>query len=322
MSDLFISHVEEDRGIALEIARGVESAGFTTWYYERDCDGGASYLVQTRQAVVDSQAVLLIVSRNSIGSAQVSREVVRAHESNKPIVPLLHEISDVEYKRRQPEWEEAIGAATSLEIPKGQVGTILPRVLRGLKKMAIEPNGSPTITPKAVTETVTPTPSAAPASLKPETISPPVESKRLSPRIVICAILGALGLIGCLGNLIKTASPTGDLALFYQGFPLVQPINLAVNAFNLLTNALLLVGAWMCFQVNPAGFKIVRGVALVILASIAVWIIAVLLTTTTAAAWATVPTANKSALIMNIFLFALLGAVPTGLILFLFRKGR
>jgi hypothetical protein len=42
MSDIFISHVEEDEGIAQEIARGLESAGYTTWYYERDGVPGLS----------------------------------------------------------------------------------------------------------------------------------------------------------------------------------------------------------------------------------------------------------------------------------------
>jgi hypothetical protein len=315
MSDLFISHVEEDRGIVLELARGVESAGFTTWYYERDCDGGASYLVQTRQAVVDSQAVLLIVSRDSVGSTQVSREVVRAHESNKPIIPLLHGISDAEYKRRQPEWEEAIGAATSLEIPDGRVEAILPRVLRGLKKMEVEPKGSPVVTPKSGLENV------AGTVLTPKVVPTTDGTRRLSPRILICALFGLLGLIGCLVNLVKTASPAGDLALFYREFPLVQLMNLAINGFNLLTNGLLLAGACMCLQAAPAGFKIVRGVTLVILASIVIWIIAFLLTTTTASAWATLPPANKVAMIMDVFLFAFLGGAPTGVILFLFRKG-
>jgi hypothetical protein len=316
MNDLFISHVEEDRLLALEVARGVEAAGFTTWYYERDSDGGASYLVQTREAVVNAQAVLLIVSVNSVGSAQVSREIVRAHESNKPIVPLLHGISDAEYKRRQPEWEEAMGAATSLEIPDGVVESILPRVLRGLKKMGIEPKAPAAGTGKPGSEDALSTRTTQPSTFA------AAGAKRLSPRIVICGILSVVGLITCIINLVQTASPTGNAAIFYQMFPSGQPINEAVNAFNLLNNALLLAGAWMCFQAMPAGFKIIRAVTIIILADIVLWTIVILLTTVTATAWAAVPPANKSALIMNVFQSAFLGTAATGLILFLFRNGR
>ena len=31
MSDVFISHVEEDKAVVEEIARGLEAAGYTTW---------------------------------------------------------------------------------------------------------------------------------------------------------------------------------------------------------------------------------------------------------------------------------------------------
>ena len=33
MSDVFISHVEEDADIALEIILGLEEAGYATWCY-------------------------------------------------------------------------------------------------------------------------------------------------------------------------------------------------------------------------------------------------------------------------------------------------
>jgi hypothetical protein len=316
MNDLFISHVQEDHGIALEVARGVESAGFTTWYYERDSDGGPSYLVQTREAVVSSQAVLLIVSRDSVGSAQVSREIVRAHESNKPIVPLLHGISDAEYKRRQPEWEEAIGAATSLEIPDGSVDIILPRVLRGLQKMGIQPKASSAATQKNGSGT------SVPAGLASATTLPTAGTKQLYPRILICAILSTVGLAACMYNMIETAHPSGQAALFYQGFLVVRPINFAINAFNFLNNALLLAGAWMCFQAIASGFKMVRAVTLVILPGIALWTVAVLLAMVTASAWEYLSPGDKDAVIMNTFLMAFLGTAPTCLILFLFRKGR
>ena len=35
MIDVFISHVEEDQDVALELSQGLEAAGFTTWCYRR-----------------------------------------------------------------------------------------------------------------------------------------------------------------------------------------------------------------------------------------------------------------------------------------------
>jgi len=51
VSDVFISHVEEDADIALQITIGLEEAGYTTWCYEADSIPGPSYLIRTGQPV-------------------------------------------------------------------------------------------------------------------------------------------------------------------------------------------------------------------------------------------------------------------------------
>lgn len=44
MSQIFISHIEEEESIATEIARGLEAAGYSVWFYERDSNPGSDYL--------------------------------------------------------------------------------------------------------------------------------------------------------------------------------------------------------------------------------------------------------------------------------------
>jgi tetratricopeptide (TPR) repeat protein len=139
MSDVFISHVKEDSDTAQEIARGLESAGYTTWYYERDSVAGVSYLLTTKRAIEESRAVLVIISSASLGAPQMTKEVVRAHESDKPFIPLLRGVTHDEFQQRQPEWREAMGAAASLEIPPMGVSAILPRIADGLKALGIPP---------------------------------------------------------------------------------------------------------------------------------------------------------------------------------------
>jgi hypothetical protein len=139
MSDVFISHVREDSDIALEIARGLEAAGYTTWYYERDSVPGVSYLLTTKRAVEESRGVLLIISAHSLASQQMTKEVVRAHESDKPFMPVLRGVSHDEFQQRQPEWREAIGAAASLDIPPTGAAAVLPRIVGGLKALGIYP---------------------------------------------------------------------------------------------------------------------------------------------------------------------------------------
>jgi hypothetical protein len=143
MSHVFIAHVEKDADVALEIALGLEEAGYRTWCYELDSIPGKSYLVRTGEAVAQSQAVVVIISPNSIGSAQVTKEVVRAHESAKNFVPVLRDITHAEFQRRQPEWREAIGSATSIGIPKEGVSAILPLVIEGIRALWVQPGTKP-----------------------------------------------------------------------------------------------------------------------------------------------------------------------------------
>lgn len=139
MSDVFISHVKEDSAVTLEIARGLEAAGYTTWYYERDSVPGVSYLLTTKRAIEESRAVLVIISADSLASQQMTKEIVRAHESDKPFIPVLRGVTHDEFQQRQPEWREAMGAAASLEIPAAGVPAVVPRIVAGLKALGIHP---------------------------------------------------------------------------------------------------------------------------------------------------------------------------------------
>ena len=167
MKDIFISHVEEDSRVALAGADLLERAGFTTWCYERDSLPGASYLLQTSQAIEESKAVLLLISVHALSSHQVTKEVVRAHESNKPIIPLLLGVSHAQFQKRQPEWREAVGAAASLSVSPERFKTCIPKVLEGLKSLGIAPR--PSRRPSDIG-----TQPLAPAPTVPETQSAPL----------------------------------------------------------------------------------------------------------------------------------------------------
>ena len=138
MSDIFISHVEEDASIAMAVGRELETSGYTTWLYERDSLPGVAYLLQTGEAISQSQAFVLIISPDSVVSNQVTAEVVRAHESNVPFLPLLHGISHLEFQESQPVWRQALGAATSIEIFQENIQDAVRRIVGGLKAMGVE----------------------------------------------------------------------------------------------------------------------------------------------------------------------------------------
>jgi hypothetical protein len=133
INHVFISHSEKDYPIVRQLAEGLETAGFNTWYYERDSIPGLSYILQTATAIDNSIAVVLIISENSLTSHQISNEVVRTHEINKPFIPLLFGITHVEFQNRKPEWRQAIGSSTSLMIKPDDIHSALPRIIAGLE---------------------------------------------------------------------------------------------------------------------------------------------------------------------------------------------
>ena len=140
MSDVFISHSSQDKELAIQIAAGLEAAGYQTWSSELDSIPGVSYLAQTGDAIDRCRACLVIISPRSVSSNQVTVEVVRAHEAGKPFVPVLYEMTHEEFRRRQPVWRQAFGATVSACVPVEGAASLVPRIVAGLKALGIVPN--------------------------------------------------------------------------------------------------------------------------------------------------------------------------------------
>jgi TIR domain len=141
MKQLFISHAEEDETISVEIGSALEQSGFSVWYYERDTVPGPPYLDQVCDAIEQCQAVILVVSVESMGSHQVDAEVIRAFETKKYFVPVMTGISQNELKRG---WRMVLGAATSIVIPSTGLPSILDRLESGIKRLGVHPASNPT----------------------------------------------------------------------------------------------------------------------------------------------------------------------------------
>jgi hypothetical protein len=134
---VFISHVEEDSELALAITERLEGQGYSTWYYERDCIPGISYLVQTGAAIENCEVFLLIISKDSLSSHQIDVEIERAHEESKPIIPLRLGISHPEFQNRRPLWKQVIGTTASIEVERGKVELAVKRITSALRQMGI-----------------------------------------------------------------------------------------------------------------------------------------------------------------------------------------
>jgi len=139
---IFISHIEEDAPLATQIAGSLEEHGYTTWYFERDSVPGVAYTTQVGQAIEQAKVVLVVISPASLGSRQVTNEIVQAFETGKHFIPILNEISHAQFQKRQPQWRLCLGAATSVPIPPEGVSAVIPRIVDGLRILGVGQEGA------------------------------------------------------------------------------------------------------------------------------------------------------------------------------------
>jgi tetratricopeptide (TPR) repeat protein len=142
LADAFISYVEEDSSVAAGVARILEDAGISSWRYEADAVGGRNYLLQTRDQIEGAKAFVVVLSRASIASEQVDREIVRAHEFGKAFLPILRDLPYAEFARRRPAWQQAMGAVTALSVPDGDVEALGDRLVAGVREVLGRPTAA------------------------------------------------------------------------------------------------------------------------------------------------------------------------------------
>ncbi len=149
MAQVLISYVEEDCDLASGLARGLEESGLTAWYYQRDGLADQSYPGQIAAAIESCAAMVVVISGAAIRSRQMESEIVRGHELQKSMLPVLWQISHADVQNLKPGWQEAVVAASSTRIPPEGVQSILARVLGELARLGVIPEVDGTTPPTA-----------------------------------------------------------------------------------------------------------------------------------------------------------------------------
>ena len=142
MSCIFLSHIEKDLPVMLEIAQELEAAGYRTRYFERDVLAGTSYLIQITNALENCDAIVLIASPNACISDQVTKEVVGGFERGKRFFPVLINMKPPELKECQPEWRHALGGTAMIVVEPEGLSPAIGRIIDGLKAKGVHPEAS------------------------------------------------------------------------------------------------------------------------------------------------------------------------------------
>lgn len=89
MSNIFISHASSNLQDAIGIKRHLLDLGFTVWLAAEDIQPGVNYAEEITKSISKADAVIVLLSPESIASPHVKREVNLTIDGQKFLIPVL-----------------------------------------------------------------------------------------------------------------------------------------------------------------------------------------------------------------------------------------
>lgn len=189
---VFISHSSEDRVVAQQVCDMIEARGLACWIAPRNITPGKEYASEIVDAINGCGALVLVLTENANNSKFVAREVERAVDRGRPVIPLrVREVKpgkSLELFISSSHWIDAFTSPMDAKMDQ------LEAALRPLCEL-----------PPAPARPTPPRPAAKPAT-KPEG-KPPV--KAIAIGVAAVAVLGVAGAL-LLGGDDAPATPRTD----------------------------------------------------------------------------------------------------------------
>lgn len=108
--NLFISYSRREVGFVDDLAGRLEKEGFDFWLDYRNLVPGKPWQEQIYQGLAKADVILLVVSREAIGSSNVKKEWERViHKSGKRIILLIFDAVDLPKELENYEWVDFRG---------------------------------------------------------------------------------------------------------------------------------------------------------------------------------------------------------------------
>jgi adenylate cyclase len=101
MADVFISYASENRATAVDLARAIESAGFSVWW-DRRIEAGAIFTAEVERELLGAKAIIVAWSNAAIVSEWVRDEAAHGRDTNR-LLPILIEgvLPPLGFRQRQ-----------------------------------------------------------------------------------------------------------------------------------------------------------------------------------------------------------------------------
>jgi hypothetical protein len=88
-NNVFISHASSNLAEALSLKNQLSSLGFTVWLAAEDIEPGVNFAEEISKSIKSSDAVVVLLSPESIASPHVKREVNLTIDNQKFLIPVL-----------------------------------------------------------------------------------------------------------------------------------------------------------------------------------------------------------------------------------------
>jgi TolB-like protein/Flp pilus assembly protein TadD len=160
--DVFVSYSRQDNDKVQALTGKLRSAGVQLWMDVRNIDGAAMWGEEIVNAVANSKVLLLLVSKTSVASQNVVKEVLLASERKGHILPV-----DLEPTEIPGSLKYALAGIQHIEYFRGDPDEHMQAILRSLERLGV----SVAAAPRA------PAPARPPASAAPA--QPAVDTSRL-----------------------------------------------------------------------------------------------------------------------------------------------
>jgi hypothetical protein len=109
---VFLSYRRANAAAADVLSRRLERDGYGVWVDRSDIGGGTKWRGEIEKGLTDAAAVILLLSKPALESDEIYKEVARALELGKPIIPLSVEPVDL-----HGWYKDKLGAIQHIEMP-------------------------------------------------------------------------------------------------------------------------------------------------------------------------------------------------------------
>jgi adenylate cyclase len=130
--DVFVSYSRQDNDKVQALTSKLRSAGVRLWMDVRNIDGAAMWGEEIVNAVAKSKVLLLLVSKTSVTSQNVVKEVLLASEHKGHILPVDLEPTEIPGSLRY-----ALAGIQHIEYFRGDPDEAMKSVLRSLERLGV-----------------------------------------------------------------------------------------------------------------------------------------------------------------------------------------